>query len=99
MSTNKKNKHHGSNFDDFLREEKIYEDVCVGAVKRVIAAQIAEALKEQNKSVSSMARDMGTSRAAVNRLLDENNHSLSFKTLARAASLLGKRLKLELVEA
>ena len=71
----------------------------MGAVKRVIAAQITEALKEQNKSVSSMARDISTSRAAVNHLRNENNHSLSFKTLVRAASLLGKRLKLELIEA
>ena len=51
----------------------------MGAVKRVIAAQITEALKEQNKSVSSMARDISTSRAAVNHLRNENNHSLSFK--------------------
>ena len=42
---------------------------------------------------------MKTSRAAINRILDEKNYSLSLKTLSRAATALGKRLKLELVEA
>jgi hypothetical protein len=90
------NKHRGSDFDDFLREEGLYEDVCAAAAKRVIATQIAEALAAQRKSVSQLAREMNTSRAVVLRLLDEKNQSLSLKTLAKAATVLGKRLRLEL---
>lgn len=93
------NKHRGSDFDDFLKEENIYEEVCAAAAKRAIAAQFAEALQAQNKSIAQLAKEMKTSRATVQRLLDENNDSLSLKTLAKAASVLGKRLHLELTPA
>lgn len=93
----RQNKHRGSDFDDFLREEGIYEEVCAAAAKRAIAAQVAEALAAQHKSVSQLAKEMQTSRAAVLRLLDEKNHSLSLKTLAKAATVLGKKVHLELV--
>lgn len=95
----KQNRHRGGKFDDFLKEEGLYEEVCAAAAKRVLAAQISEALAAQNKTVAELAREMKTSRAAVNRILDEKNYSLSLKTLSRAASALGKRLRLELVEA
>lgn len=95
----KKNRHRGGNLDAFLKEEGVYEEVCAAAAKRVLAAQVAEALAAQHKTVAELAREMKTSRAAVNRILDEKNYSLSLKTLSRAASVLGKRLKLELVEA
>ncbi len=95
----KKNKHRGGSLDDFLKEEGLYEEVCAAAAKRVLSAQLAEALAAQHKTVSELAREMKTSRAAINRILDEKNYSLSLKTLSRAATALGKRLKLELVEA
>ncbi len=95
----KQNKHRGGNFDDFLKEENIYEDVCAAAAKRILSAQIAEALAAQHKTVAELAREMKTSRAAINRILDDKNYSLSLKTLSRAATALGKRLRLELVEA
>lgn len=93
------NKHRGSDFDDFLKEENIYEEVCAAAAKRAIAAQVAEALQAQKKTIAQLAKEMNTSRAAVHRLLDENNDSLSLKTLAKAATVLGKRLRLELTPA
>lgn len=99
MSKPKKNKHRGSSFDDFLQEEGIREEVFAAAAKRILAAQVAEALAEKHKTVSDLAREMKTSRAAINRLLDEKNFSLSLRTLSKAASVLGKRLKVELVEA
>jgi antitoxin HicB len=86
----------GSDFDDFLKEEGIYEDVCATALKRVLAAQIAEEMERQHKTVSDLAREMKTSRAQINRLLDQENSSLSLKTLARVASALGRGLRLEL---
>lgn len=93
------NKHRGSDFDDFLKEEIIYEEVCAAAAKRAIAAQVAEALQAQKKTIAQLAKEMNTSRAAVHRLLDENNDSLSLKTLAKAATVLGKRLRFELTPA
>jgi antitoxin HicB len=48
---------------------------------------------------TSVAKAMGTSRAAVDRLLDPENTSVTLNTLGKAASILGKRIKIELVEA
>ncbi len=91
-----KNKHIGSNFDDFLREENIYEDVKAAAIKRVIAYQIAQEMKRRKLTKSEMATRMNTSRAALERLLDPSNASVTLSTLERAASALGKTLKIEL---
>jgi len=88
-------KHIGSNFDDFLKEEKIYEQVQAIAIKRVVAYQIAEEMKKKNLTKTEMASRMKTSRAALERLLDPENASITLFTLERAASALGKNLKVE----
>lgn len=89
-------KHIGSNFDDFLKEEKIYEQVQAVAIKRVIAYQIAEEMKKKNLTKTEMASRMKTSRAALERLLDPENASITLITLERAASALGKKLTVQL---
>ncbi|NOT05769.1 MAG: XRE family transcriptional regulator [Anaerolineales bacterium] len=89
-------KHIGSNFDDFLKEEKIYEQVQAAAIKRVIAYQIAEEMKKKNLTKTEMANRMKTSRAALERLLDPENASITLITLERAASALGKKLSVQL---
>jgi len=94
-----KNKYIGSSFDDFLAEEGILEEVTAVAMKRVIAWQIEEAMKAQHLTKTAMAARMGTSRAALNRLLDGRDTSLTLTTLATAAAVLGKRLNVELVPA
>jgi antitoxin HicB len=89
--------HIGSSFDDFLQEEAILEESTATAMKRVLAWQIQEAMTEQHLSKTAMAAKMHTSRAALNRLLDGTDTSLTLTTLASAASALGKRISLELV--
>ena len=64
------NKHIGSNFDDFLNEDDLIEEVSAGALKRVIAWQLAEAMKSQRVSKKALAERMHTSRTAVDRALD-----------------------------
>lgn len=86
----------GSNFDDFLKEENLYEQVQAVAIKRVIAYQIAEEMKKKNLSKTEMASRMKTSRAALERLLDPENASITLITLERAASALGKKLTVQL---
>ena len=86
----------GSSFDDFLKEEVLLDEVTAVAVKRVIAWQIAEEMKAQNLTKSSMAKKMHTSRASLNRLLDATDTSLTLTTLSSAASVLGKKLRIEL---
>ncbi|RIK31139.1 MAG: Fis family transcriptional regulator [Anaerolineae bacterium] len=86
----------GSAFDDFLREENLLERAQATAIKRVIAYQIAEEMKQRKLSKTEMADKMKTSRAALERLLDPSNSSVTLSTLERAASALGKKLKVEL---
>ena len=86
----------GSNFDDFLADEGMLEEVTAVAVKRVIAWQIEQEMSAQRITKTAMAKKMRTSRASLNRLLDENDTSLTLTTLASAAAALGRRIKLEL---
>ncbi len=89
-------KHIGSKFDDFLKEEKLLEQVQVAAIKRVVVYQIAKEMKRNKLTKTEMANRMKTSRAALERLLDPDNGSITLSTLERAASALGKKLKVEL---
>jgi len=89
----------GSDFDDFLAEEGMLEEVTAVAVKRVIAWQIEQEMAAQNMTKTAMAKKMRTSRASLNRLLDENDTSLTLTTLAAAAAALGRRIRLELMPA
>ncbi len=87
----------GSNFDDFLKEEGLYELSTAAAIKKVLALQIEEAMKAQQLTKTAMAKRMHTSRAALNRLLDNTDTSLTLTTLASAAAALGKGVRVELV--
>jgi predicted DNA-binding protein (UPF0251 family) len=89
-------KHIGSNFDDFLREERILDAAETAAVKRVIAFQIERERKRLKLTKTEMASRMKTSRAALERLLDPANASVTLSTLERAAVVLGKKLRIEL---
>ena len=89
--------HIGSNFDDFLAEEALLEEATAVAMKRVIAWQIEQEMAAQKLTKAGMAKRMHTSRASLNRLLDEADTSLTLTTLASAAAALGKRVKVELV--
>ena len=99
MVSNKKNPHAGSDFDDFLKEEGIFEEVEAHALKRAIALMMQDAMKQQKLTKAEMASRMSTSRAAVNRLLDESNTSVTLGTLNRAAQALGRKVKIDLIPA
>ncbi len=89
-------KHIGSNFDDFLKEENLYEQAQAVAIKRIIAYQITEEMKKKKLTKTEMANRMKTSRAALERLLDPDNASITLFTLECAASALGKKLTVQL---
>jgi len=86
----------GSDFDSFLAEEDVLEETERVAIKRVLALQLFELMSEQDLSKAEMARRMKTSRAALNRLLDPENNSVTLQTMERAARVLGKHLYLTL---
>ena len=87
----------GSAFDDFLKEEGIFDAVQAGALKKVVAHQLGEAMKAQKLTKVAMAKRMKTSRSALDRLLDPTNASVSLYTLTRAAAAVGREIRLELV--
>lgn len=92
-----KHKNIGGSFDEFLKDEGILEEVEEVAIKRVVAHQIREEMKKKKISKTKLARQMNTSRSALNRLLDPEDEAITFKTLKRAASALNKRLVVQLV--
>jgi DNA-binding Xre family transcriptional regulator len=92
-----KNNFAGSTFDDFLEEEGIKEEVANGAIKKIIAFQMQKTLKKEKLTKTELAQRLETSRAAVDRLLDPYNDSITLLTLKKAASIMGRKIKLELV--
>lgn len=93
----KKKSRIGSSFDDFLKNEGIYEEVTARAIKRVIARQLNALMEEEGLTKTKLANRMKTSRAQLDRLLDPNNESVTLGTLTRAAQAVGRQLRMELV--
>jgi antitoxin HicB len=91
------NRYTGSSFDDFLFEEDLYEECTAIAIKRVLARQLAEEIKRQNLTKTEMAKQMQTSRAQLDRLLDPEKTGVSIETITRAASVVGRKVRIELV--
>src|SRR5712691_6291813 len=91
------NPHWGSTLDDFLEEEGIREEATTAAIKKVIAWQLAEEMKKKSITKKRLAELMHTSRAQIDRILDPDKGNVTLETLQRAASLLGRQLRLELV--
>ena len=83
--------------DAFLDEEGIREEVTLRAVKSVIALQLRQAMAERKLTLSAVAAEMGTSRAQLNRVLDPEAFNVTLETLSRAAKVVGRGLKVELI--
>jgi predicted XRE-type DNA-binding protein len=83
--------------DDFLKEAGKLEEFEAVAIKEVLAWQIAEAMKAQNLSRKRLAERMKTSRSQIGRLLDPKDGNVTLATLQRAARMIGRKLRLELV--
>jgi predicted XRE-type DNA-binding protein len=92
----KDNRHRGSSFDDFLREQAIFDAVQAAAVKRALAEAVAEAMEEAKISKVEMARRMGTSRSQLDRVLDPAYTAVQLDTLIKAASAVGRDLRISL---
>lgn len=93
----RKSRHLGSTFESWLDEQGVREEVTAAAIKEVIAQQLAAEMKRKGISKTRMAQMMETSRAQIDRLLDPGNSSATLETLMRAAKVVGRELRLELV--
>jgi len=83
-------------FDEFLAKEGLLAEAEDTAIKEIIADQIKVAMDKQHFSKSSMAARMRTSRRQLDRLLDPDNPSVTLATLRRAATAVGRQLRIEL---
>lgn len=99
MTTSRKKRlpGHGSSLDDFLRSEGVLEAFEAVAIKEVIAWQLQQAMADRKLSKNKMAALMNTSRAQLDRLLDPQGGNVTLETLQRAATVLGRSIRLELV--
>lgn len=99
MTTKAKPRHprHGSTLDAFLKSEGVLEEFQAAAIKEVIAWQLQQAMTKKKLSKNKMAELMHTSRAQLDRLLDPEAGNVTLETLQRAASVLGRSIRLELV--
>jgi hypothetical protein len=93
----KHNKHIGSSLDDFLNEEGVLEETRAVALKETLAWQVKQAMEKDKITKVEMAKRMNTSRAALDRLLDPGNASVTLQTLSRAARAIGRDLRIELI--
>lgn len=92
----KQNAHIGSSLDDFLKDEGTFEEEQTQAIKEIVAWQLAEAMKVRGVSKAGMAKLLRTSRTQINRLLDPAS-DVTLSSLQRAAALVGRQVRLELV--
>ena len=91
------NPHTGSSFDDFLKEDDLYEECTAVALKRVLAWQIKQEMQNHHLTKSVMAERMHTSRAQLDRLLHPEKTGISLETIQRAALAVGRKLRIELI--
>lgn len=94
----KRMNHSGSTFDSFLEQEGIREEVEAVAIKRVLAWQLEQAMRKQQKTKQAMAKQLRTSRSQLDRLLDPSNVSVTLDTITRAARALGKRVVIRVTD-
>ena len=93
----KRNPHRGSSFDDFLKDEGVYEETQACAIKRVLAWQLQQAMEQEGLSKNQMAKRMKPSRSQLDRILDPANDKIQLDTILKAAQVLGREVRLELV--
>ena len=89
-------KRHGTSLDGFLKEEGLFDESQAMAIKEVVVYQLTEAMQQQSLSKSRLAVLLNTSRSLVDRLLDPTR-DVTLTTLQRAAALVGRRLRIDLV--
>jgi DNA-binding Xre family transcriptional regulator len=96
--SNKPVDHSGSTLDSLLEEDGVLVEVEAVAVKRVIAWQLQEIMKAGGITKTAMAARLGTSRSQLDRLLDPQNATVQLDTITRAARVVGKKLRIEMVD-
>ena len=88
------NQYTGTNFDDFLEDEGILEEVSAKAHKRLLALQLTDIMQEKSITKTNLAEKLKTSRSQLDRILDPENTSITIEILERVAHAVGKKLNI-----
>ena len=88
---------HFTSLEEFLEEEGIRDEVDASVMKRVLALELEDAMREATITKTEMAKRMATSRAQLDRILDKNGMGLTLETMVKAANAVGRRLEVKLV--
>jgi antitoxin HicB len=96
LSDKKPNRHRGSSFDEFLRDEAMFDEVHAKALKRALAEQLEDSMRAAKLTKVAMAERMATSRSQLDRVLDANNLAVQLDTLIRAARAVGKDVEIRI---
>lgn len=91
---NNMSNHRGTNFDDFLADEGVLEEVTARALKRALALQMEDIMRDEKMTKKSLAEKLHTSRSQLDRLLDPDNSKTTLDSLQQIASALGKQLSI-----
>ena len=89
-------KHLGSRFDDFLEEQGLLEESRAAAIKFKLAHELRRAMAKEKITKAALAKRLKTSRSGIDRLLDPDNTSITLNTMAKVATVLGKRIQFAL---
>jgi antitoxin HicB len=87
----------GTSLEDWLEGEGILQESTIAAAKKVIAWQLSEEMRKKKITKMRMAELMETSRAQLDRVLDPMSSNTTLETLQRAAKIVGRELRVELV--
>jgi len=93
-----KNKHIGSTLQSLFDELGEGEEFRLVAQKKAFVIAAEQRMAALKMSKNALSKRMGTSRPAVDRLLDPNNTSLTFASLNRATLALGLGFSLAFFE-
>ncbi len=87
----------GSPIEDWLEAEGILQESTLSAAKKVIVWQLSEEMRLKKITNVRMAELMETSRAQLDRILNPLSNNTALETLQRAAKIVGRELRVELV--
>lgn len=64
-------------------------DLAAAKVKKSLATALRAEMRQNNESIQSLARRLGTGRTSVRRILDKENTSITLGSMSRAAAAVG----------
>ncbi len=86
----------GEFFQYFEKEGFDLDKTLEEVYKEIIIEQIEDLMKERHITKTKLAKELDTSRAALDRFLDPKNDSFTFKTLIKIANIFDKKLVMHL---